>query len=246
MTVLTDSEPRVEDESRERRPGRAIAAGVGLTVLAFVLSLIGGVVLVVPVLLFDLEFTSLPVLIALTAAGQFGFLLVGYLYARYAAVRVRLAVPSLRELGYTVAGIVGALALAVGLSALLSVLGLVPGSVIEDIAVEDPRFLLALAALSVVLVAPAEEFLFRGVIQTRLRKAFGPVGAVAGASLLFGSLHLANYVGTIGPVIAGALLIACVGAVFGILYERTGNLVVPVVAHAVYNVVLFGIAFATI
>jgi len=43
--------------------------------------------------------------------------------------------------------------------------------------------------------------------------------------------------------VAGALLIAIVGAVFGVLYERTSNLVVPILAHGAYNVVLFVLAF---
>jgi hypothetical protein len=243
MRILTESDPGVESPAEDRRPGRAVLASLGLTVLAFVLSIAGGLVLVVPILLFGLEFDSLPVLVALTAVGQVGFLLVGYVYARLASVRVRVSVPTRRDLGYVLAGTVGALALAVGLSTLLSVLGLAPGSVLEDAVTAQPTLLLALAALSLVLVAPAEEFLFRGVIQTRLRRAFGPVGAIAGASLLFGSLHLANYTGPVAPVVAGALLITSVGAVFGVLYERTGNLAVPVLTHGIYNLVLFVVGF---
>jgi hypothetical protein len=246
MSILTESEPGVESPAEYRRPARAVLASLGLTVLAFVLSIAGGLVLVVPILLFGLELDSLPVLVALTAVGQVGFLLVGYAYARLASVRVRVAVPTRRDLGYALGGTVGALALAVGLSALLSVLGLTPGSVLEDAVAAQPTLLLALAALSVLLVAPAEEFLFRGVIQTRLRRAFGPIGAVAGASLLFGSLHLANYTGPVAPIVAGALLITSVGVVFGVVYERTGNLVVPVLTHGVYNLVLFVIAFLTL
>ena len=37
--------------------------------------------------------------------------------------------------------------------------------------------------------------LFRGVIQGRLGRSFGPVAAVVGSSLLFGSIHLGNYTG---------------------------------------------------
>jgi len=100
--------------------------------------------------------------------------------------------------------------------------------------------------LSIVLVAPAEEFLFRGVIQGRLRRSLGPVGAVVGSSLLFGSLHLGNYTGETAAVVAGAVLIACVGTVFGTLYERTQNLVVPIVAHGVYNTILMVLSFLTL
>lgn len=223
-----------------------MAVAVGLTVLALVTSLLGGIALAIPVFLLEFDLQSVAVLVALTAAGQLGFLAVGYLYARYADIRVRFAMPDRRDLGYALGGVLAGLALAVGLSVVLSLLNLVPGSVIEDAATNDPTLLLGLAALSVLLVAPAEEFLFRGVVQGRLRRAFGPVAAIAGASLLFGSLHLANYTGALAPIVAASLLIASVGAVFGVLYERTDNLVVPIIAHAVYNVVLFSVAFVTI
>lgn len=230
----------------DRRPARAVAAAIGLTVVGLLGSLLGGVTLAIPLFLLEFDVQSLPVLLALTAASQLGFLAVAYGYARYTDLRVRIELPDRRDLGYALGGILVALALAVGLSVVLSMLGLVPGSVIEDAATQNPNLLLGLAALSVLVVAPAEEFLFRGVVQGRLRRAFGPVPAIVGASLLFGSLHLANYTGTLPPIVAASLLVASVGAVFGVLYERTDNLAIPIVAHAVYNVVLFAVAFLTI
>lgn len=241
--MSTNSDAAPVETAERRRPGRAVAVAVGLTLAALVASLVGGVAFVVPVLLFSLDVESVPVLLALTAASQLGLLVVAWGYARYAGVRVPLRAPDRREAVYLVGGLVAALGVAVGLSALLVVLDVVPGSVIDQVGAGNPTLYLGLGVLSVVLVAPVEEFLFRGVVQARLRKAFGPVGAIAGASLLFGSMHLANYTGAFVSVVAGALLIACVGAVFGALYERTGNLLVPVAVHGVYNVVLTTAAF---
>jgi membrane protease YdiL (CAAX protease family) len=85
----------------------------------------------------------------------------------------------------------------------------------------DWRRCLLLAALSGV----AEETLFRGMLQPR-------VGLVA-ASLLFGLLHFAPrrelLPWTSMSVVAGFLL--------GWLFDATGNLVAPVVAHAGINAV---------
>lgn len=117
----------------------------------------------------------------------------------------------------------------------MSELGLVPDSVVGGAVTGDRNILLGLAVLSLFVVAPIEEYLFRGVVQGRLRRSFGPAGAVAVASLLFGSLHLANYAGRPAAVLAGALLIAATGSVLGALYEYTGNFAVPVVAHGLYN-----------
>jgi len=246
MSVLADREPGADDAAGGGTPGRAVLAGVGLTVAALLVSIVGGVAFVIPVVVLGLDVASVPVFLGLTAAGQLGFLVVAYAYARYADLRVRLAVPDRRDLGLAVGGTLAALLVAMALSVVLALLGLLPGSVLSEAATGTPTLLLGLAFLSIVLVAPAEEFLFRGVIQTRLRRAFGPAGAIAIASLLFGSLHLANFTGTVAPVVAGALLITVVGAVFGVLYERAGNLVVPILAHGAYNTVLFGIAFASV
>lgn len=233
---------RIEDG----RPLRAVGVALGLTVAGLAASIAGGVALAIPVLLYDLRLGDPGVLVALTAAGQLGFLAVAVAYARYAGLRVRIEVPDRRDLGYALGGVVAGLLLAVVLSVVLAVLELAPGSVIEEAGVRDPTLFVGLAVLSVLVVAPAEEFLFRGVIQARLRQAFGPVAAVAGASLLFGSLHLANYTGTAGPIVAGALVVAAIGAVFGILYERTDNLAVPILAHGAYNFLLFALAYLTV
>jgi hypothetical protein len=161
-------------------------------------------------------------------------------------VAVPLAVPTRADLRYVGGGTVFALVVALALSYALSLLGLVSGSIIEDVGVRDPTFFLALAVLSVILVAPVEELLFRGVIQGRLRGRFGPRSAIAGSSLLFGAMHLSNYTGSVPPIVAGASLIAVIGAVFGALYERTGNLAVPILVHAVYNVVLLAISYLAV
>lgn len=217
---------------------RAVGIGVGLTVAAIVVSLVGGVAFAIPLFLLEYDVESTPVFLALTVASQLGFLAVAYWYAHRRGLRVRIDPPTGRGAVYVVVGTIAALLAVSGLSYLLERLDMVPGSVLEEIAAGNPNILLGLAALSVIVVAPIEEFLFRGVIQGRLRQSFGPVGAVAGSSLLFGSVHLANYTGALGSVLAGALLIAGTGLVLGIVYELTRNLTVPIAVHAIYNVVL--------
>jgi membrane protease YdiL (CAAX protease family) len=222
-----------------RRKVRAAAVAVGLLISALIFSTITGVIALIPVFMLELDFMSAPVVSGLLIAGQLGFLVVAYLYARRYDLRVPIALPTRSDLGYTVGGVIAALVVATAVTSALDQIGLLPESVFEDLAVADPMVLIALAVLSVVVIAPVEEYLFRGVIQGRLRRSFGAIGAIFGASLLFGALHVPNYGGTALAIVSGALLIATVGVVFGILYERTANLVVPVTAHAVYNVVLF-------
>ncbi len=102
----------------------------------------------------------------------------------------------------------------------------------------------ALLLAYVVLVAPvAEETLFRGAIQRRLRVSIGRWPAIALASVPFLSLHIFNYVGG-SPLALGLAFgnLFVVSSVFGYVYDRSETLTVPVVVHVVYNGTLVGVS----
>jgi len=77
------------------------------------------------------------------------------------------------------------------------------------------------------LAGLGEEMFFRGFLQALLARWLGPWAALATASALFGLLHL------ITPTYA--LLATAMGAYLGWLWLANGNLLVVVVAHAVYD-----------
>jgi membrane protease YdiL (CAAX protease family) len=83
----------------------------------------------------------------------------------------------------------------------------------------SPARILFLAAASGI----GEELFFRGALQPR-------VGLVA-ASLLFGVAHLVPS----RPLALWSVFAAAAGLLFGVLFERTGNLVAPAVAHVAVN-----------
>lgn len=224
-------------------PVLAVLEAVGLTILALVIGLVAGIVFIIPLVVFDYGIETRPVVVVSLIAAQLGFLLAGALYVRYRSVSIRIVRPSRTDWRYIGGGLIVALVAAITLSFVLDWLGLLPGSVLEDMATTDPTILLILAGLSLVLVAPAEELLFRGAIQGRLREFFGPLAAIATASIVFGLLHLTNYTGAVAPVVAGALLITIIGAIFGVLYELTDNLAVPIIVHGVYNAILMSISY---
>lgn len=80
------------------------------------------------------------------------------------------------------------------------------------------------------LAGLGEELLFRGVVQDFFQRVTGsPWLAVGIASLVFGLVH---------PITRTyAILAGLIGVYFGALYLATGNLLVPVVAHAAYDFV---------
>jgi membrane protease YdiL (CAAX protease family) len=84
-------------------------------------------------------------------------------------------------------------------------------------------------ALLSLLAGVAEEALFRGVVQLGLSRWLAPWGALAGASLLFGLVHLLTF--------AYAMLAALVGLYLGALLLFSGNLLVPIVVHALYDLI---------
>lgn len=241
-----DTPGAVGEPRRSTNKGRAIAIAVGTTVVAFLFSLVASIAFLIPLFLLEFDVQSFSIFLGLFVVGQLGFAAVGYAIARVRGMRITTVVPDLREVSIAIGGAVAALVLAIVLSLVIGFFGLTPDAVLDDVGIENPSLFLWIAFLSIVLVAPAEEFLFRGVVQGTLREAFGPVAAVAGASLLFGSLHLANYTGRPETVVAGAAVIVGTGAVLGALYELTDNLAVPIAAHALYNVVLSTIAFLSL
>ncbi len=81
------------------------------------------------------------------------------------------------------------------------------------------------------LVAPvAEELLFRGILFPFIRDLGKPRLAFWGTAVLFGAMH-GNLAAFLPLVFFGAMLAA--------LYLRTGNLLAPMTAHALFNLVPF-------
>ena len=86
-----------------------------------------------------------------------------------------------------------------------------------------------------------EEFLYRGALQTRLRALLSPSWAIVIQALLFGIWHFgANYgykgITDTTTVIAFSVVVqATAGLVFGIIFQRTRNLLACSVIHVVTN-----------
>ena len=164
--------------------------------------------------------------------------------------RISVSIPSLLDVGTVIGGYVAAFGVVI--ATLLTVLLLGLGEVIGQsanqgalIAQQSPIAALVMIPVSIVLIGPGEELLFRGIVQRRLGEAFPVPVAVVLASLLFAVAHAISLT---GPLEAKALNIAILvgpALVFGAAYEYTDNLVVPSLIHGCYNATLFtGLYFA--
>jgi membrane protease YdiL (CAAX protease family) len=89
-------------------------------------------------------------------------------------------------------------------------------------------------AISVLIVGPVEEFIFRGFLFLRLTKLFGGSSVAIAAALvlqagLFGLSHAYQH-------LYGILLTTCLGILFGFVYVALRrNLWVIVIGHGVYD-----------
>ena len=195
--------------------------------------------------------------ISLVSLQGVGLAVVGLLYLRYSGYGldfVGVRFPTLKDVGWTVAGFFGMLAMlfvaAIVLSVVQSALGVesAQNSIVKT-AREDPTVLFLLIPAAFVVIGPSEELLFRGIIQGRLRQVFGPVAGILVASTIFGFAHLTAFAATAGSVAAVLLPIGALTAVslvLGFIYERTGNLVVPSLVHGAYDALLFSLLYVTL
>ena len=86
---------------------------------------------------------------------------------------------------------------------------------------------LGTAFLAVVVAAPlVEELFFRGAVFGAIRARTGPLPALLVSGALFAGAHFV-------PAAFPALMVF--GVLLAFLYERTGSLLAPVLAHALYN-----------
>lgn len=88
--------------------------------------------------------------------------------------------------------------------------------------------------LALILVAaPGEELFWRGFVQKRLLRYFGPFGSITIAALLYASVHI--YSGTFILMLAAFLS----GLMWGLLYQWKKSMPLVIVSHIVFDIMIF-------
>jgi len=103
--------------------------------------------------------------------------------------------------------------------------------------VVNPGEFLILLLLGAVLVPFAEELFYRGMIYPVFRKHIGPLWGALFAGSFFGLAHWDLW--RMIPLTAG-------GFVLCYLYEKTGSIIIPTVAHGLWNGVMAIIVYTSI
>lgn len=240
---------------RDGAPLRSTLVAVGLTIFGLLGAGIATfpAILVEPVLLEEVGEASIEGRTLYMILNFVGMALAGGLYLAVTGrgwSYVDLRVPTKRGWGYVLAGIVGSIAFLFLVSILLQVFS-VPAAESDVINVvgENQTMILIMIVIVFFFNAPAEEFLFRNVVQKRLYEAFTRMQSVLIASVIFGLVHFPMYAVLAESMLAtlASLSIMFGGAViFGYLYAKTDNLVVPIASHAALNAFQFGVLYLAI
>lgn len=154
-----------------------------------------------------------------------------------------------RDLGLGLLGGVVGLGLASGVGTLVNYLSELMKQPVDPVAHEMLKMLreeysvslLVNLIISAVILAPlVEEIVFRGVFQTSLLRLFNgrrwPTILIASA--VFAVIHWA-----VVPW-QGLIPLFTLGVIWGVLYERTGSLLPPILAHAVFNAANIALALS--
>jgi uncharacterized protein len=182
--------------------------------------------------------------ILLTQGVSFGGVALLYLALRRGRIRLPLRWPTPHDLQWMAGGSALALAaLSIGLL-VVSLLGLGVGEHrIQELGMNHPEIFLLLIPLSLLLIGPGEELLFRGVVQGRLRQAFGAGAAIALAAVTFAALHVVALTGPLATRLTTVAVLVLPSLVFGLAYERSHNIAVPAVIHGIYNATLMAVSY---
>ena len=115
-------------------------------------------------------------------------------------------------------------------------------NVLEALGIAKGSGLVVLAAFVVCVLAPlAEEFLFRGFVFTALR-GWGVAIAAIVSGLIFGGIHITNYLGEDWRLAAASIItLSTFGVILALLFWRTGSLLPCIGLHAVNNSIAFGV-----
>jgi membrane protease YdiL (CAAX protease family) len=161
---------------------------------------------------------------------------------------VDLRQPTRRDAAVVGGGILVLLGLNLGIGWVFQQLGLPAARhTVFDIAQDDPGLLLILMPLSLLLIGPGEELLYRNIVQKSLYDAFSRPAAIVVASGVFAAAHVPAYSSagaTPLSVLNTLTVVFALSLVLGVAFDRTRNVVVPALIHGSFNAIAFAATYA--
>jgi len=122
---------------------------------------------------------------------------------------------------------VGMMVLAIVLSSLAAFLGFLKPRI--ALSIKEALFTILLLAL---IIAPAEEIIFRGIIGEWIKNRWGITTSILLTSVIFGLIHLPK--GIVFSIMAGIG-----GLFFSIIYFNTSSIINPIITHSILGWLYF-------
>jgi len=248
-----ESTPQVTDKEDtaidSRSQLRAILTCIGIGVGA----LLGAGVWMAPgyILLYLIqgEVTSQAGILIETISLLFGAASIYYIYLKWGNKyddSIEIEIPNRKTVAIVIGGIISLILMGFAIEQVTQLFGITSSDHgIYKLATAEgseipPAFFLLMAGLSIVVVGPAEELIYRGVIQKYLYNIFTRKRAIAITSVIFSLVHIPAYLtGEVGSVIVALVSVLFLSVVLGGIYSYTENLAAPVLIHGFYNAILF-------
>ncbi len=223
---------------------RAVLVGAGLLILGIIFQQVAILPagIVDPAILFDIEEASRLGIMVMLPLNFIGLALAGVLYLWRTGRGwewLDLDRPGKWDAAWVIGGTVVILLSLIVIGVIAQMIEVEPPEQGLMLLLEQDVVLILFMILIVWLInAPAEEFLFRNVIQKRLYADFSGISAVVITSVLFAGIHVLTFV-LVGQELLGVMvpiLAIFIGSVvMGFAYLRTANLWVPIIIHGLYN-----------
>lgn len=228
----------------------ALVVATGLTIVGAIASAVTGLLGALTAVLLGAnspEAAAPFVAAALVASAEAGYVLTGYAFLRRHEARISVSwmpgSPTANDAALVAVATAALVAVNRLTFAVAHLFGVSPSPRVSTPEGFTVELFVLLVPVLLFVVGPAEEYLFRGVVQRYLGRSFSTRGAVGMAALLFTAIHLPNLVSNPAAAPVSIPLWFVLGLTFGWLYERTDRLLVPTATHGLYNVVVLGFLF---
>ncbi len=233
---------------------RVLGESVGVAVAGFVVGIVftfvaAAALLAAGISIFEEQLLAIVVQTLMLQGFAFFSVALGYIYfSRYGFDMLWLRMPTLSDVIWTVLGLVGLFVALIALNLVLMTFGIESAEHgIIELGGENPEILLVMIPLSILLIGPGEELLFRGVIQRILVDRFGIWSGILVASVIFAVAHVMALIAADTTQLLTTLgIYVALSLILGGLYEKTENLVVPSVIHGLFNAIQFGLLYYTL
>ncbi|WP_135824610.1 CPBP family intramembrane glutamic endopeptidase [Halorussus ruber] len=154
-------------------------------------------------------------------------------------------IPTKRDVGYIVAGVVAIFALQMLVTVVFAELGIQTADhdIEQAAAGGNAGVLLLMIPASWLIIGPGEELLYRNIIQKDLYGTFGDWGAVLVGSVVFALAHIPAYSAgatSVAALVSTLGVILSLSLVLGTTYHLTRNTTVAALVHGTYDAVVFG------